>query len=132
VIAAARDGRRYVWAAHDSPEFRASKGYIVLSQPSGIQQVVTGPTSRAMLVWDGKGQLAARTVPQLLPWPLQLPSTVTSMCSGGQTFAAALTSGGELTVGGRSGGEELTGMIVKSGPCDDDDDFTPDATWKAG
>jgi hypothetical protein len=96
VVASAQDSRQYVWAVR--PNLDTSKHYHKLSQPEGISQVLQGPDSN-LLVSDKAGRLVARTDPYLLPWHLQMQSTpVTSVCSGGRKYAAALTSDGRVTV----------------------------------
>jgi alpha-tubulin suppressor-like RCC1 family protein len=104
VIASANDGRQYVWTSRGGIDGR--ENYRIISQPSGIQRVVYGssPNSVSLLVWDKQGRLTQRNDPYYVPWELQLPSSgksVVSACSGGKTYAAALTSDGRVTVGWR-------------------------------
>jgi hypothetical protein len=99
IVAKAADGRHFLWAVRAGVD--GSKDYHVLSQPAGISRIAHTPTPTGLLVWDGKGKLAQRTDPYFLPWSLQLPPagiSVVAMCSSGNTFAAALTNDGRVTV----------------------------------
>jgi hypothetical protein len=103
--AKAKDGSWLLWGVRRHLAEAARSGtpeYHTLRQPAGIRSIVAGPNRHGMLVTDGSGKLAARTNPYYLPWPLQLSTKVTSVCTGGTTFAAALTSDGYVTVRGRS------------------------------
>jgi hypothetical protein len=77
---------------------------LIMKLPASIQSVAAGLGNDGLLVQDSVSKrLVARTLQMRLPWALQEPAPgkeVLDTCSGGVSFAAALTADKRVTVGG--------------------------------
>jgi hypothetical protein len=99
VIASNADGsKKYVfkvWPWHDT-----SSSYHTVTQTAGITRIEMSPVDN-MLVWDRKGRMTIHSDPAEVPWALQHPPpgvNIIATCTGGRSYAAALTSDGRVTV----------------------------------
>jgi hypothetical protein len=76
---------------------------LIMRLPASILSVVAGLGNDGLLVQDSVSKrLVARTLQMRLPWALQEPAPgkeVLDTCSGGITYAAALTADKRVTVG---------------------------------
>jgi hypothetical protein len=99
IASPADDSKKYVFKVW--PGIDTSKNYHTIAQPTGVSRIERSPMGN-MLVWDRKGRLTVHSDPAEVPWTLQHPPagvSITAACTGGRTFAAALTSDGRVTVG---------------------------------